>query len=186
MTEHDRFLQKLFVVLYQVPFLRVPFLFLVALVVALSSPAWAANKDKEKEIIDEDTTIITSDGGLNLDYAKHVAIFKKNVVVRDHRGTLKAQEMHVQFEAESSKIRTIEAMGDVQVVQEGRIAESQNALIKSEQGVIILTGDPKIKQGRDIYSGDKITIFSKTNQVIFEPKAKLMIFQQPGQKKELF
>ncbi len=140
----------------------------------------------EKETVDEDTTIITSDGGLNLDYAKHVAVFKKNVVVKDHRGTLKAQEMRVLFAPEGSKIDTIEAMGDVQVIQQGRVAESQNALIKSEQGLIVLTGDPKIKQGKDIYSAEKITIYSKTNQVIFEPKAKLILFQEPGQKKELF
>ena len=151
--------------------------------VALAGPLLGA---PQNDIVDEDTTIITSDGGLNLDYAKHIAIFKKNVTVRDHRGTLKAQEMRVQFEPESSKIRNIEAMGDVQVVQEGRVAESQKALIKSALGVIELTGDPKIKQGKDIYSADKITIFSKTNQVIFEPKAKLILFAQPGQKKEIF
>ena len=140
----------------------------------------------DRDIVDEDTTIITSDGGLNLDYANHVAIFKKNVIVRDHRGTLKAQEMRVVFEPESSKIHTIEATGNVQIVQEGRVSESQNALIKSSEGVIELTGDPKIKQGKDLYCADKITIFSKTNQVIFEPKARLVIYQQPGDKRGLF
>ena len=155
----------------------------IAVLVLIVPPVWAAT---DSDMVDEDTTIITSDGGLNLDYAKHVAIFKKNVVVRDHRGTMKAQEMRVQFMPETSQIKTIEAIGDVQVLQEGRVAESQNALIKSTLGVIELTGDPKIRQGKDIYSADKITIFSKTNQVIFEPKAKLVIFQQPGQKKEIF
>ncbi len=139
------------------------------------------------DVLDEDTTVITSDGGLNLDYAKHVAIFKRNVMVKDHRGTLKAQEMQVFFEPEGSKIDTIIAKGDVHIVQEGgRVAESQNALIKSLEGVIELTGDPKIRQGKDIYSAEKITIFSKTNQVIFEPRAKLIIYQPPGEKKALF
>ncbi len=138
------------------------------------------------DVLDEDTTVITSDGGLNLDYAKHTAIFKKNVIVRDHRGTLQAQEMRVLFEPQGSRIQTIEATGDVRIVQHGRTAESQKALIRSEAGVIELTGDPKILQGKDIYSADKITIFSKTNQVIFEPRAKLILFQQPGEKKDLF
>ncbi len=145
-----------------------------------------AEKKETGQILDEDMTVITSDGGLNLDYSSHVAVFKKNVVVTDHRGTLKAQEMRIFFEAETSKIKTIEAQGNVEIIQEGRVAYSQNALIRSEEGVIVLTGDPRIKQGRDLYSADKITIYSKTNQVIFEPKAKLVIFQQPGQKKEFF
>jgi lipopolysaccharide export system protein LptA len=115
-------------------------------------------------------------------HAKHIAVFKKNVMVRDHRGTLKAQEMRVLFEAEGSRIRTIEAVGDVEIVQEGRIAQSHNALIKSSEGVIELTGNPKIKQGKDIYSAERITIFSKTNQVVFEPKARLVIYQQSGEK----
>ena len=139
------------------------------------------------DVLDEDTTVITSDGGLNLDYARHLAVFKKNVVVKDHRGTLKAQEMQVFFEPEGSKIDTIVAKGNVKIVQEGgRVAESENALIRSMEGVIELTGEPKIRQGKDIYSAEKITIFSKTNQVIFEPKAKLVIYQQPGEKKALF
>ncbi len=152
----------------------------------IGKPATATSSAQKSDVLDEDTTIITSDGGLDLDYSKHVAVFKKNVMVKDHRGSLKAQEMRVMFAPEGSRIQTIEAMGDVQIVQHGRTAQSQNALIKSEEGVIELTGDPKIVQGKDIYSAEKITIFSKTNQVIFEPKAKLILFQQPGEKKELF
>lgn len=159
---------------------------LAALFFSAGAVASAAQQKEAREVVDEDTTIITSDGGLNLDYAKHTAVFKKNVVVTDHRGTLKAQEMRVLFEPEGSKIKTIEAIGNVQIVQEGRTAEGENALIRSEEGVIELTGNPKIKQGKDIYSADKITIFSKTNQVVFEPRAKLILFQTPGQRKELF
>ncbi len=143
-------------------------------------------KNNAEEIVDEDTTIITSDGGLNMDYNRHVALFKKNVVVRDHRGTLNAQEMRVFFEPQGSQIKRIEATGDVRIMQEGRLSESQKAVVQYAEGLIELTGDPKIKQGKDIYSADKITIHTRTNQIVFEPGAKLIIFQAPGQKKDLF
>ncbi len=150
------------------------------------SGVMAFAKSNTEEIVDEDTTIITSDGGLNMDYNRHVALFKKNVVVRDHRGTLNAQEMRVFFEPQGSQIQRIEATGDVRIMQEGRLSESQKAVVQYAEGLIELTGDPKIKQGKDIYSADKITIHTKTNQIVFEPSAKLIIFQAPGQKKDLF
>jgi lipopolysaccharide transport protein LptA len=139
-----------------------------------------------EDVAEEDKTIITSDGGLHLDYAGQIAVFKKNVVIEDHRGIMRAQEIRILFEPNGSKINTITALGNVRIEQQGRIAEGQKALIKSAQNVIELTGDPKIKQGKDIYSAEKITIYSKRNEVVFEPKARLVIYQQSGDDRDYF
>jgi lipopolysaccharide transport protein LptA len=123
-------------------------------------------------------TIITSDGGLFLDYTKNIALFKKNVVVKDSQGCMKADEMKVYFDPKGSAISKIEAFGNVHIDQEGRQAESQKVVMYMTEGKIVLTGDPLIKQGTDTYSAEKITILKKTNQIIFEPNAKLLIYQE--------
>jgi len=123
-------------------------------------------------------TIITSDGGLFLDYTKNIALFKQNVVVKDAQGLMKADEMKVFFDPKGSAITKIEAQGNVFIDQGARKAESQKVIMYMAEGKIVLTGDPKIKQGTDTYSAEKITILKKTNQIIFEPNAKLLIYQE--------
>ncbi|MDP8262277.1 MAG: LptA/OstA family protein [Candidatus Ancaeobacter aquaticus] len=126
----------------------------------------------------ENPTVITSDGGVVFDYTKNIAIFTDNVVVKDDQGVLKADKMKVFFDAKGSSMKRIEAFGHVFIDQGGRQAESQKLLMLVPSGKIILTGNPRIKQGVDTYSAQKITILKKSNRIIFEPKAKLMIFQQ--------
>jgi lipopolysaccharide transport protein LptA len=156
---------------------------LMGLFTIMSTTVRAASLE---DLAEEDKTVITSDGGLHLDYARQMAVFRKNVVVEDHRGIMRAEEIRILFEPNGSKINTITALGNVQIEQEGRVAEGQKALIKSAQNVIELTGNPKIKQGKDIYSAEKITIYSKRNEVVFEPKARLVIYQQSGEDRNYF
>lgn len=133
---------------------------------------------QQKAKTDVKPTVITSDGGLFLDYTKNIALFKQNVVVKDAQGLMKADEMKVYFDPKGSAITKIEAFGNVYIDQGGRQAESQKVVMYMTEGKIVLTGDPKIKQGTDTYSAEKITILKKTNQIIFEPNAKLLIYQE--------
>ncbi len=128
---------------------------------------------------DKKPTVITSDGPLNADFEKKIAIFKDNVLVKDDQGTINSDKMKVFFAGESNQIERVECYGNVKIKHDKRYSESDEAIYYALENKIILTGDPLIKQGSDQYRAEKITIFTVQNRVIFEPSAQLVIF--PGE-----
>ncbi|HRZ86580.1 MAG TPA: LptA/OstA family protein [bacterium] len=150
---------------------------MLCFIFACGDACFSAEKTAAAPGVAKQPTVITADGGLYLDYTKNIALFKQNVVVKDAQGFMKADEMKVYFDPKGSAISKIEAFGNVSIDQTGRQAESQKVVMYMNEGKIVLTGDPRIKQGTDTYSAEKITIFKKTNQIIFQPKAKLIIYQ---------
>lgn len=142
----------------------------------LAAPEAQKPEAQKKEGLKQ--TVITSDGGLFLDYTQNIAVFKQNVVVKDDQGTMRADEMKVYFEPKGSSVSKIEAFGNVVIDQKERKADSQKVVMYPAEGKIVLSGNARIKQGTDMYSAEKITIYKKTNRIIFEPNAKLVIFQE--------
>jgi lipopolysaccharide export system protein LptA len=64
---------------------------------------------------------------------------------------------------------------------------SRKAVYTSQDGKIVLTGKPQIMQGQNTYTGDKITIFKDQDRVIFEPRARLVMYsdEEAGPLQEL-
>ncbi len=143
-------------------------LFVMTLWVSPISLVWAEEK--------KEPTVITSDGPLNADFEKKIALFEDNVFVKDPQGTINADKMKVFFAKETNQIEKMECFGNVKIKQEDRRSESQKAVYYALEGKIVLTGDPVIHQGNDDYRAEKITIFAQENRVIFEPSAQLLIF----------
>ena len=120
-------------------------------------------------------TLITSDGPLEMDNNKKVAIFDENVVVIDAQGKVNADHMEVFFDKDN-EIDHIYCKGNVKIDQKERRSESDEAVYEAKNQKLILTGNPVIKQGLDEYKAEKITIFTAENRVIFEPSAQLVIY----------
>lgn len=145
-------------------------LFLIGLtLLTVGTPSLYAQEQKTP-------TVITSDGPLNADFEKKIAVFRDNVLVKDAQGTVNADKMNVYFMEESNQIDKIECYGNVKINHDERYSESQEAIYYATQSKIILKGDPVIRQGNDHYRADVITIFTEQNRVIFEPSAQLLIF----------
>jgi lipopolysaccharide export system protein LptA len=112
---------------------------------------------------------------LEVDYENFVGTFEKDVVVTDPKGRMTADKIVVFFDSRGKEIKKIEAFGDVVIKLEGRESNSQKAIYTPEDGKIVLTGDPLVEEGKNIYAADRITIYRWEDRVIFEPKAKFIL-----------
>lgn len=122
-------------------------------------------------------TIITCEGKLFANYRESVCDFHKNVVVVDEGGTLHADHLTVFFDQESREIDRVEAIGNVRIRQPERNSKSERAIYFAEGDKVILLGNPVIQQGSNIYGAQKITLFRREERVVFEPKAKLILYE---------
>lgn len=126
-----------------------------------------------------DTTIF-SEGRGKMDYANHMAVFKKNVVVTDPDVTLKAHAIKIFFKEDSQELERIEAYGNVKIKQPKRESRSRKAVYFADLDQIVLTGNPRIIHGLDFYTADQVTIYDRGEKVVFEPRANLVIYQSTG------
>ncbi len=87
-------------------------------------------------------TVITCDGPLVIDYEKNIAHFKKNVIAKDDRGTLKADLMDVYYNRISRKVSKIVALHNVVIENpDGNTTYSESVIYLAEEGRVILGGD---------------------------------------------
>ncbi len=100
-------------------------------------------KDVELKIIPQ--TIITSDGPLEMDYIKNIAIFTKNVHVVDRRGEMFCDSLTVYFDPEKKSIIKSHAKGDVKLRRGNSWSYSQEAVYDTKNGTISLLGRPKLE-----------------------------------------
>lgn len=122
-------------------------------------------------------TVITAEGSGKLNYeGGAVAIFKKNVEIDDKKTDLKAHLMKMFFDKETEALTKVVAYGDVRIKQPKRESFCRKATYFVDEDKIILAGNPRIVQGLDLYTAQKITIYDKGERVVFEPRAELVIF----------
>jgi lipopolysaccharide export system protein LptA len=123
-------------------------------------------------------TVITS-RRLSLDQEQRRAVFEENVLVVDGDLTLTADKMTV-FMSPSNTVETIQAEGRIHATQGDRVAIARRADYDGRAGKIVLTGDPKLQQGRDILKGDTITFWTAHRRVVCEPNAVMVIYSEHG------
>lgn len=129
-------------------------------------------------------TVITSDGPLEVDNKQKTAYFQDNVIVTDAQGQVHADTMRVFFTPDGKDINEIHCKGNVKIYQEDRNSRSDEAVFYAAEQKLILTGNPEIQQGEDLYRADKITIFTAQNRVLFEPSAQLLIYPDKDDKEK--
>jgi len=69
---------------------------------------------------------------------------------------------------EQSNIEKIIARGNVKINQTDRIATCQEATFFQLRQQVVMTGNPKVWQGKNIITGDKITIFIQEDRAQVE------------------
>lgn len=132
-------------------------------------------------------TVITSDGPLDVDFNKNIAIFHDNVVIKDKNGQVYSDLMRVFFKNENREISRVEAEGNVIIYVDNKIAKGDKALYKVPEGILELTGNPRIQENKNVYAADKITIFQKNGktEMKLEPKARLLLYRDDNSKNGL-
>lgn len=115
----------------------------------LGSGAWAKPDLKEVKLkkdivtnIDPDT-IIVCDGSLEANYEENYAVFNENVIVKDARGKIWADEIKVYFNSEQ-EIQKVIAKGNVKIKRGKNITLSERAEYIAKENKVLLTGKPKL------------------------------------------
>lgn len=98
----------------------------------------------EPEAIDPKVVTITCDGPLEIDQAKSMAVFNKNVVAVQEGRTLKADKIEMYFDAKTNKIQEMICTGNVSIIQGQNTTYSESAIYKAGEQKLILSGRPKL------------------------------------------
>ncbi|OGW35447.1 MAG: hypothetical protein A2010_02455 [Nitrospirae bacterium GWD2_57_9] len=108
--------------------------------------------------------------------------FKGDVTLKKEAMTLYSDSMTVFYDARSKGVNEIEALGNVVVRKEGRVALSNKAFYYSREEKIVLTGDARIIENENQLGGERITLFMRDDRSIVEGGK--VLFYQDGQKPE--
>ena len=117
---------------------------------------------------------ITSES-LEADNKRNLVTFKGNVVAKQGDMVILADTMTVDYEKEGG-IKRVEASGNVKMSQENRIATGTRIVFYNPEQKIVMTGNPKIWQGDNLISCEKITVLLEEDRIFFEGKVDSTIF----------
>lgn len=112
---------------------------------------------------------------------EHLIIFEKDVVAEKDGMTIYSNTMEVVLKGEGKEVSIITALGDVKIVSGNRIATAQKAVYYKDEEKVVLTGEPEVREGMDVVSGNVITLFLKEDKSIVEG-SKIVLYPREGQK----
>jgi lipopolysaccharide export system protein LptA len=108
--------------------------------------------------------------------------FKGDVTLKKEGMTLYSDRMIVFYDEPSKGINVIEALGNVVVRKEGRVALSKKASYYSKEEKIVLTGDARIIENENQLGGERITLFMREDRSVVEGGK--VLFYQDNQRPE--
>ena len=121
-----------------------------------------------------ESTEIRSDR-LVYDEDQSLAEFDGNVRLRDPRAAMNCGKVRLHLK-ENNEIDWIEALSEVIIHSDDRKALADRASYYADEGRFVLDGDPKVKQGRNIMTGDRITFWQDTRRMVCEPNARVLLY----------
>lgn len=143
-------------------FSRNSLLLVLSLFLAAAVPGGAVRNENKREPI-----VINADGMKAAKLGEKVE-FSGNVTLKKEGMTLTSDTVTVLYDKRTKGIREIEALGNVVVRKEGRVAHAKRAQYYSRDEKIVLTGDARIIENENELGGDRITLFMRDDRSIVE------------------
>ncbi len=94
--------------------------------------------------------------------------FVDDVVLKKEAMTLNSDRLIVRYDPAAKGVREIEALGNVVVNQEGRVAMGEKAVYYSREEKIVLTGNARIVENENKLGGERIILFLRENRSVVE------------------
>ena len=139
-----------------------------SLLVAAAMMLIAAAPDEARKLeLKREPIVVTSDRMKADKLGEHVTFFGA-VTLKKEAMTLNSDSVTVFYDAGTRAIREIEALGNVIVRKDGRIALANRALYYSKEEKIVLTGDARIIENDNQLGGERITLFIRDDRSIVE------------------
>jgi len=98
-----------------------------------------------------------------------------NVRVRDSRAAMNCASIRL-FLKDNNEIDWIEAVGGVIIQTQEERALAERATYHADEGKFTLEGEPKIKQGLNIMTGDRIIFWHEDRRMLCEPNARVLFY----------
>ncbi len=131
---------------------------------------------------------------------KKLVIFSGNAVATQGDKEIKSDRLFLYYKKDTSKkdkvgakeiegtgdLERIEAKGNVIVTQKERIATGDEAVYHQDSGQIIMTGNPVLRDGKNLIKGDRVIVFTNEDRGVVEcePKKRVKAIIYPQDKKE--
>lgn len=114
-----------------------------------------------KEIVITSKSLIT-------DNKNSTALFEGSVVAIADSVTIYSDSMKVSYSSAESRVVEIHASGNVRAHNNEKAIFSQEATYSANEGKITFTGSPKVVDGENIITGEKIVYFIKDDRAVVE------------------
>lgn len=101
--------------------------------------------------------ITVKSNSMTADNKEKTAVFSGKVVAKQGDITIFSDKLVVSYADKSKEVEKIEAVGNVRIIQQNRTGFADKAVYESRSGLIVLTGTPRVVQGRDSIRGKVIT-----------------------------
>jgi len=145
---------------------------LLIAVLCLLAPA-SASVALEKG--DREPMVVTS-ARMEADELGNTVTFVGEVTLKKEAMTLTADHLVVFYDPATKGVREIEALDNVVVRKEGRVARANKAIYYSKDEKIVLTGDARINENENQLGGERITLFMRDDRSIVEG-GKVLFYQ---------
>ncbi len=101
---------------------------------------------------------------------QNIVTFKGNVVAKQEDITLYANMIVVYYNPDTKKLKEIQAIGNVKIVQLDRRATSNKAIFQQEENKVTLDGDAVLREGDNVIRGERVIYYVDEERSVVEPR----------------
>ncbi|MBI5739288.1 MAG: hypothetical protein HZA16_01095 [Nitrospirae bacterium] len=112
--------------------------------------------------------VVITSRTLTADSKNNTAVFEGSVIAKTEDVTIYSDKMTVFYDNSESKIKQIEAAGNVKVHSKERAIFSDEAIYLDEERKIIFRGNPKAVEGENVITGTQIIFFINDDRAVVE------------------
>lgn len=118
---------------------------------------------------------------MTVDFDNRRIVFQGDVSVRQADFSLSAQEVIAVFGDRAEDIKRIVAKGDVFIKKSDKVAWGNEAVYDREDATIVLSGNPRLKQGENTIRGEAIRVLLDEDRMDIEGgvKAEFHLLEEP-------
>jgi len=144
----------------------------------------AAAPDAAKPVLPKREPIAVTSDRMEADKLGDKVTFLGDVTLKKESMTLYSDSLIVFYDPRSKGVREMEALGNVVVRREGRVALGNRAIYDSREEKIVLTGDARIIENDNEIGGEKIALFMQDDRSIVDA-GKVLFYQDKASDKSV-
>lgn len=125
---------------------------------------------------DDDWTVVTCDGNLFMDYRNQRVTFFNNVLVKNPRGSLRADRLIIFFSPDGKKVERTEGVGNILIRMEEKTGRSEKVIYYPGEKKAVLVGNAVVTFGANSIRGGQITFYLDRKEMEIEDTPDIQFF----------